>query len=72
MGSKGSCKAEACEKDVVGKGYCRRHYQAWRRGELAKARYKTCRKVGCRKRQVKAARCEEHQKIKALAPAAQG
>jgi hypothetical protein len=54
MGTKGTCKAEACEKDVVGKGYCRRHYDAWKRGGLPKARYATCKTAGCRKRQVKA------------------
>ena len=72
MGSKGTCKAEACEKDVVGKGYCARHYHVWKQGELPKARYKTCKTAGCKKRQVNAAHCEEHQKVKpaAAAPAA--
>ena len=70
MGTKGTCKADACEKDVVGKGYCRRHYDAWKRGGLPKAPYATCKTAGCRKRQVKAAHCEEHQKVKAAAPAA--
>jgi hypothetical protein len=69
MATKGSCKAEACEKDVVGKGYCARHYRSWKQGALPKARYKTCKTDGCRKRQVKAAHCEEHQKVK---PAAAG
>jgi hypothetical protein len=43
-----TCKHSACEKPADGgKGYCRRHYAAWKRGELPKGRYKTC-------------RCEEH------------
>jgi hypothetical protein len=70
MGSEGSCKADGCEKEVVGKGYCARHYGAWKRGEMPKARYKTCKTAGCRKRQVKAAHCEEHQKVKPAAAAA--
>ncbi|HZR84809.1 MAG TPA: hypothetical protein VFD92_27185 [Candidatus Binatia bacterium] len=69
MRSKGTCKADACDKDAVGKGYCERHYRAWKRGGLPKARYKTCKTEGCRKRQVRAAHCEEHQKLK---PAAAG
>jgi hypothetical protein len=73
--SKGTCKAESCEKEVVGKGYCRSHYQQWKRGKLAKPRYKTCVEEGCRKPQVAAARCEAHQKVKpasAEAPADAG
>jgi hypothetical protein len=65
MASKGTCKAESCDKDVIGKGYCVRHYRLWRRGELPKARYKTCHTEGCRKKQSRAGRCEEHQKVKA-------
>jgi len=70
MANKGTCKAEGCEKDVVGKGYCTRHYNAWRRGDMPKARYKTCRTQGCRKKQTAAGHCEEHQKKKAAAEAA--
>ena len=58
---KGTCRHEGCGKPVDGgKGYCRRHYAAWKRGALAKARYKTCRAEGCRKRVVARGRCEEH------------
>jgi hypothetical protein len=64
---KGSCKAESCEKEVVGKGYCRGHYRQWKRGKLAKPRYKTCVEEGCRKAQVAGARCEAHQKVKPAA-----
>jgi hypothetical protein len=65
--SKGTCKAESCQKDVVGRGYCRSHYQQWKRGKLPKARYKTCVAEGCRKPQVAASRCEAHQKVKSAA-----
>ena len=67
MASKGQCKAEACGQDVVGKGYCKRHYRKWRQGALPKARYKTCSAESCRKRQVAAGRCADHQKKKAAA-----
>ncbi|MBU6281247.1 vegetative protein, partial [bacterium] len=67
MGTKGSCKAEGCSKDVVGKGYCAVHYKKWRQGTLPKARYATCKHEGCRKKQVAFARCEEHQKKKPAA-----
>jgi hypothetical protein len=70
MANKGTCKADGCEKDVVGKGYCARHYGKWRRGEMPKPRYKTCRTAGCRKKQTAAGHCEEHQKKKAAEAAA--
>jgi hypothetical protein len=55
--SKGTCKAESCQKEVVGKGYCRSHYQQWKRGKLAKPRFKTCVAEGCKQPQVASARC---------------
>jgi hypothetical protein len=56
-----TCKQEKCERaDDGGKGYCTRHYNAWRRGKLAKPRYKTCRVEGCRKPVARRGRCEEH------------
>ena len=64
MANKGTCKADSCEKEVVGKGYCKRHYRLWKRGEMPKARYNTCVAEGCHKRVVASMRCEEHQKIK--------
>jgi hypothetical protein len=70
MANKGTCKAEACEKEVVGKGYCTRHYKLWREGKLPKARYKTCRTEGCRKKQTDKGHCADHQKKKAEAAAA--
>jgi hypothetical protein len=55
------CKQEGCSKKATGgKGYCTRHYAAWKRGQLPKARYKTCRVEGCRKKQASRGRCEEH------------
>jgi hypothetical protein len=55
------CKHEACAKPADGgKGYCRRHYAAWKRGELPKGRYKTCQAEGCKKRVLARGRCEEH------------
>lgn len=60
MGTKGTCKIEGCEKDVRGKGYCDRHYRAWRRGKLGKARYRSCNAEGCTKPAVRRVLCEEH------------
>jgi hypothetical protein len=76
MAKEGTCKAESCDKPVVGKGYCKRHYKIWRGGGLPKARYKTCGAEACKKKQVAHGRCAEHQKNKPKAseappPAAQ-
>jgi hypothetical protein len=46
--SKGTCKLEGCSSEVVGKGYCSRHYAKWRRGALPKGRYKICTAEACR------------------------
>lgn len=58
--SKGSCKQESCERAVVGKGYCDRHYKQWRRGELPKGRYKICTHEACRKPRALGSKCAEH------------
>ena len=59
--AKTSCRKDGCKGTPgAGKGYCRRHYLAWRRGELAKPRTKTCRQDGCRKPMVDRGRCAEH------------
>jgi hypothetical protein len=58
--AKGTCKMEECERAAAGKGYCDRHYRQWRRGELPKARYKTCTHEGCRKPRSVGSKCEEH------------
>ena len=55
------CKFEGCGQPAGGgKGYCRRHYAAWKRGKLPKARFKTCRVEGCHKRMADRGRCQEH------------
>lgn len=68
--SKGTCKHEACEKPVVGKGYCSRHYKMWRRGGLPKGRYKICTSEGCRKPRAIGSKCAEHGRKAAPAGAA--
>ena len=67
------CRVEKCKQPVRAKGYCRKHYAAWRRGKLGKKqRYKTCSKEGCRKPVVVGGLCAEHRKgaPEAAAPAA--
>lgn len=58
--SKGTCKFESCSKEVVGKGYCVRHYKQWRQGKLAKGRYKICTNEACRKPRAKGSKCADH------------
>ena len=56
-----NCRHDGCKQQAnAGRGYCRRHYNAWKRGELPKARFKTCRVEGCHKRIAGRGRCEEH------------
>lgn len=56
-----TCKHEGCSAGADGgKGYCDRHYQAWKRGAMPKARYDTCRVEGCHKRVEARGRCPEH------------
>jgi hypothetical protein len=56
-----NCKHTGCNRPADGgKRYCARHYAAWKRGALPKARYRTCRVEGCRKRMTARGRCEEH------------
>ena len=58
-----TCRAPKCKQEVRAKGYCRKHYLAWRRGKLGdKHRYKICSKEACRKPAVGGGRCEEHAK----------
>jgi hypothetical protein len=65
------CQVAKCKQPVRAKGYCRKHYLGWRRGDVGKKhRYKTCSKEGCRKKAVAAGRCEEHKKGAAEAAAA--
>jgi hypothetical protein len=60
MGSKGTCKATDCNREVIAKGYCRKHYRLWRRGEMPKPRYRTCTFEKCRKPRARGSLCEEH------------
>jgi hypothetical protein len=55
------CHAAKCKQPVRAKGYCRKHFIAWRRAELGKKhRYKICTKEGCRKPRALGGLCEEH------------
>jgi hypothetical protein len=63
--SKGTCKFEGCSSDVVGKGYCAKHYKQWRQGALPKGRYKICTAEACRKPRATGSKCVEHTKTKA-------
>jgi hypothetical protein len=60
MPNKGTCKATDCEREVIAKGYCRKHYRLWEHGEMPKPRYKTCTFEKCRKPRFKGSLCEEH------------
>jgi len=60
MGSKGTCKAASCEKDVRAKGYCDRHYRAWRKGKLGKPRRRSCNEKGCGKAAARRGLCADH------------
>jgi len=70
MADKGTCKAKDCERAVIAKGYCRKHYRLWRAGEMPKPRYKTCTFEKCRKKRFRKSLCEEHYKAKTGAGAA--
>jgi hypothetical protein len=64
--TRGTCSVDKCKQPLRAKGYCRKHYAAWRRGKLGKKqRYNTCSKEGCRKPATLAGRCDEHAKNKA-------
>lgn len=60
MPNKGTCKATDCEREVIAKGYCRKHYRLWRHGEMPKPRYKICTEEKCHKPRFRASLCEEH------------
>jgi len=58
---RGACTAEKCTQPLRAKGYCRKHFLAWRRGELgAHHHYKICSKEGCRKKREFGGLCAEH------------
>jgi hypothetical protein len=66
-----TCSVEKCKQPVRAKGYCRKHFIAWRRGDVGDHhRYKTCSKEGCRKPRAKGGLCDEHAGV--AAPAAEG
>lgn len=55
------CSAEKCKQPVRAKGYCRKHFIAWRRAAVGKHhRYKICTKEGCRKPRALGSLCDEH------------
>jgi hypothetical protein len=58
---RGACTAEKCGQPLRAKGYCRKHFLAWRREELgAHHHYKVCSKEGCRKKRAQGGLCAEH------------
>jgi hypothetical protein len=66
-----TCQVAKCKQVVRAKGYCRKHFMAWRRGKVGeKHRYNTCSKPECRKPATVAGRCAEH--AKGAKPAAGG
>jgi hypothetical protein len=73
MPNKENCKANDCSREVIAKGYCRKHYRLWKAGEMPKARYKTCTFEKCRKPRLHGSLCEEHfNASRGAAPAAPG
>ncbi len=60
MSNKGSCKAANCGKDVRAKGYCDRHYRAWRKGSMGKPRHRSCNEKGCGKAPARRGLCPDH------------
>lgn len=60
MASKGTCKADSCDKDVRAKGYCDRHYRKWRKGVMGKPRHRSCNEKDCGKAQHRRGLCEAH------------
>jgi hypothetical protein len=60
MANEQSCKANECSREVIAKGYCRKHYRLWKAGEMPKPRYKTCTFEKCRKQRSRGSLCDEH------------
>lgn len=54
------CKIKGCKRPYRAKGYCGVHYNKWCRGELPKARYKTCSAEDCAKPMIRWGLCEGH------------
>lgn len=58
---RGNCTAEKCQLPLRAKGFCRKHFMAWRRGKLgAHHQYKICTKEACRKQRAHGSLCAEH------------
>ena len=58
---RGACTAEKCTLPLRAKGYCRKHFMAWRREELGSHHhYKICSKEACRKKRAFGGLCAEH------------
>jgi hypothetical protein len=58
---RGNCTAEKCTQPLRAKGYCRKHFMAWRRARLgAHHHYKICSKEACRKKREFGGLCAEH------------
>src|SRR3954469_5041484 len=65
------CGVAGCKQPVRAKGYCRKHFMAWRRGAVGDHhRYKICSKEACRKPRTKGGLCDEHAGVAAPAGAA--
>jgi hypothetical protein len=61
VSKRGTCTAEKCTRALRAKGYCRKHFLAWRRGTLgAHHHYKICSKEACRKQREFGGLCAEH------------
>jgi len=60
MADEVTCKAADCSREVIAKGYCRKHYRLWKAGEMPKPRYRTCTFEKCRKHRFRGSLCEEH------------
>jgi hypothetical protein len=61
VSKRGTCTAEKCTQALRAKGYCRKHFMAWRRGKLgAHHQYKICSKEACRKKREFGGLCAEH------------
>jgi hypothetical protein len=61
ISKRGVCTAEKCGRPLRAKGYCRKHFLAWRRGKIGTHhRYKICTKEACRKQRAFGSLCAEH------------
>jgi hypothetical protein len=61
VSSRGPCTVEGCKQPLRAKGYCRKHFLAWRREKLGgHHHYKICSKEGCRKKREFGGLCAEH------------